>query len=187
MLRRGQGPVRAWRWWEGGSDLEAGVSSARSGPLQIRPCAGSRPHEPRLAAQSLGSEACPAGEPQDGNKAENPQFEYPGREPGKGRWWEFLATRRVSSPPILTSLLSIGAHPGWGFRGPPWPPQNSSFQPGEPWSFLPAGNGASGGELLPFPAQPQAPHHQRVPLEASPLRTPTHRMALLISWRTGWV
>lgn len=149
-------------FWLGGCSLQH----------PIRPSAGSCPHEPRLPAQSLGSGACPAGEPQDGNRAENPQFEYPGRELGKGWWWEFLATRHISSPPVLTSQLNIRAHPWLGFWGPPLPPQNSSFQPGEPRSFLPVGNGASGGELLPFPAQPQAPHHQRVQLEASLLCTP---------------
>lgn len=129
--------------------MEVGVSSTRSGPLQ-GPVPMSQGFQPRAWEVGHAPQGAPRWE-----QAENPQFEYPGREPGK-REPEFLAIRRISSPPILTSLLSIGVHPWLGFWGSPWPPQNSSFQPGEPRSFLPAGNGASGGELLPFPAQPQA-------------------------------
>ena len=34
VVATGTGPVRVWRWWEGGSGLEVAVSSTRSGPLQ---------------------------------------------------------------------------------------------------------------------------------------------------------
>lgn len=116
-------------FWLGGCSLQH----------PIRPSAGSCPHEPRLPAQSLGSGACPAGEPQDGNRAENPQFEYPGRELGKGWWWEFLATRHISSPPVLTSQLNIRAHPWLGFWGAPFASAELELSAGRTQVFLTCG------------------------------------------------
>ena len=182
MSQRGQGPlelgggrrgVLAWRLESPAPDLA----------LCRVPSPRAKASSPELGKWGMPHRGAPRWE-----QAENPQFEYPGREPGKGWWWEFLAIRCISSPPILTSLLSIGAHPWLGFWGVPLASPELELSAGRTQVFLTCWKWSlRRGAAPPFQHSLRPPHHQEEQPEASPLRTPTHGVALPISRRTGWV
>lgn len=112
-----------------------------------------------------------------GTKRESPQFKWPDNQRAEGVYSHHPYFHSPSPTfPAKHQVHHWGARTGLSGASLASPELKHLARRAQ--SFLPEGNGASRKELLPFPAQPQAPPPlQQVQLEASPLRTPTHWLA----------